>query len=247
MRADEVRQRYTTPLTAPAYAPAIPRFTNREYLNIYYRTDFEAARAVTPEPLVVEDPIVRFELMNMGDVTAYGPYVEAGQAVAVSFDGERGEYLTAMYVDNFPAIAIGREINAYPKVLGTPRLYVDQAALVGTLDYGSLRVATATMGYKHHALDPDEARASVTVPTYAVKYVVGYDATKRVCELTRTQIEDVTVIEAWTGPARLQLFEHVLAPLADLPVREIVSATHIVTDLSLGPVRPVHDYLAPDG
>ena len=40
------------------------------------------------------------------------------------------------------------------------------------------------------------------------------------------------------GPARLQLFEHALAPLADLPVREIVSASHIRVDLTLGRFAP---------
>ncbi len=47
----------------------------------------------------------------------------------------------------------------------------------------------------------------------------------------------IEVKERWTGPARLQLFEHALAPMADLPVREIISASHIVTDLTLAPVR----------
>ena len=63
-------------------------------------------------------------------------------------------------------------------------------------------------------------------------------------QLVRTEITDVVVKGAWTGPARLQLFAHVLAPMADLPVREIVSASHILTDLTLAPVKPVHDYLA---
>ncbi|MCF8608376.1 acetoacetate decarboxylase family protein [Gordonia sp. HY442] len=62
--------------------------------------------------------------------------------------------------------------------------------------------------------------------------------------LVRTEITDVTVKEAWTGPARLQLLEHVMAPMADLPVLEVVSASHIVTDLTLAPVPPVFDYLA---
>jgi acetoacetate decarboxylase len=48
---------------------------------------------------------------------------------------------------------------------------------------------------------------------------------------------------AWTGPARLQLFEHALAPLADLPVREIVSTSHILVDLTLGRAECVFDYL----
>jgi acetoacetate decarboxylase len=52
-----------------------------------------------------------------------------------------------------------------------------------------------------------------------------------------------TIHGAWTGPARLQLFEHVLAPMADLPVREIVHASHI-PDLILAAPSVVNDYLA---
>ncbi|MBA8825950.1 acetoacetate decarboxylase [Saccharopolyspora lacisalsi] len=244
MKSQQVRQALTTPLSSPAYAASVPRFTDREYLNIVYRTDHDALRAVVPEPLEIDDPLVRFEVMRMNDVSSFGPYTETGQAIPVRFGAERGEYLHAMYLDNFPATASGRELSAYPKVLGSPELSVDQAALVGTLDYGRQRVATATMGYKHQPLDPERAEAQITVPTYMLKIVPGYDRSPRVCELVRTEITDITVKQAWTGPARLQLFEHVLAPLADLPVREIVSASHVLTDLTLGPVSPIHDYLA---
>ncbi|MFF7868426.1 acetoacetate decarboxylase [Streptomyces qaidamensis] len=243
MKAEDVRQHVTTPLAGPAYAPMVPRFTDREYLNIVYRTDPDALRAVVPEPLRIDEPLVRFEVMKMGDVSGYGPYTEAGQAIPVSFEGEQGEYLHAMYLDNFPATASGREVSAYPKVIGSPALYVDSGALTGTLDHGSVRVATATMGYKHHELDRAEAEAQITVPTFMLKTIPGYDGLPRVQELVRTRITDVTVKGAWTGPARLQLFQHVLAPLADLPVLEVVSASHILTDLTLSGVEPVHDYL----
>ncbi|MEV5298222.1 acetoacetate decarboxylase [Amycolatopsis methanolica] len=243
MKATDAARRHTTPLTNPAYAPVVPRFTDREYLNIVYRTDVDALRAVVPEPLEIDEPLVRFEVMRMGDVSGYGPYTEAGQAIPVRLGDERGEYLHAMHLDNFPATASGREVSAYPKTVGAPRLYVDHGALVGTLDYGTLRVATATMGYKHHPLDLAEAREQIAVPTFMLKIVPGYDGRPRVAELVRTRITDVTVKQAWTGPARLQLFEHVLAPLADLPVREVVSASHVLTDLTLAPVTPVHDYL----
>ncbi|MCU1682546.1 MAG: acetoacetate decarboxylase [Amycolatopsis sp.] len=244
MKAEEVLRHVTTPLANPAYAPVSAKFTNREYLNITYRTDPDALRAVVPEPLRIDEPLVRFEVMKMGDATAYGPYVESGQAIEVSFDGEQGEYLHAMYLNNFPATAAGREVSAYPKTIGEPNLYVDNGALVGTLDYGTLRVATATMGYKHYELDRREAEAQITTPTFMLKIIPGYDGSPRVSELVRTAITDVVVKGAWTGPARLQLFQHVLAPLADLPVLEVVSASHIMTDLTLAPVKPVHDYLA---
>ncbi|MET7934151.1 acetoacetate decarboxylase [Streptomyces sp. NPDC005322] len=243
MKEADVARHIATPLVNPAYAPVVPRFTNREYLNIVYRTDADALRAVVPEPLEIGEPLVRFEVMRMGDVTGYGPYTESGQAIRVRYDGEWGEYLHAMYLDNFPATASGREAGAYPKTVGQPGLYVDHGALVGVLDYGTLRVATATMGYKHYEMDLEDAARQISVPTYLLKLVPGYDGTPQVAQLVRTEITDVEVKGAWTGPARLQLFEHVLAPLADLPVREVISASHIVTDLTLAPATPVHDYL----
>lgn len=245
MQEADVLHHLTTPLTAPVYPPRPTRFTDREYLNVVYRTDPEALRAVVPEPLRIDEPLVRFEVMNMAEVDGYGPYVESGQAIQVTLDGERGEYLHTMYLDNFAATVSGRELSAYPKVIGTPRLRVDQGALVGTLDRSGERVATATMAYKWEPLDLDEARAQITVPTYMVKIVPNvFTGELRAADLVRTEITDVVVKEAWTGPARLQLFEHALAPMADLPVLEVVSASHIVTDLTLAPVRPAHDYLA---
>ncbi len=232
-----------TPLSAPAFPAVQPRFFDREYLNIVYRTDPDVLRAVVPAPLEIDEPLVRFEVMKMNDVTGYGPYTEAGQAIQVVFDGERGEYLHAMYLDSFAATASGREVGAYPKVMASPSLYVDHGALVGTLDYGTVRVATATMGYKQYELDAQQAEAEITVPTFMLKTIPDYDGSLRVQELVRTEITDVVVKAAYTGPARLQLFQHVLAPLADLPVLEVLSASHIITDLTLAPAKPVHDYL----
>ena len=48
---------------------------------------------------------------------------------------------------------------------------------------------------------------------------------------------------AWSGPAALDLRPHALAPVADLPVLEVVSAIHILADLTLGLGSVVHDYL----
>ncbi|WP_420450286.1 acetoacetate decarboxylase [Ilumatobacter sp.] len=244
MEADRVARRFTTPMTAPAYSPGRYRFIDREYMNIVYRTDPDALRAVVPEPLQIDEPLVRFEIMHMGDVGGYGPYTEGGQAIPVRFGDEKGEYLHAMYLDNFPATAAGRELSAYPKTIGAPRLRVEEGALIGTLDVTSERVATATMGYKHRELDLDEARSQITVPTFMLKVVRGHDVEPVMCDLVRTEITDVEVKGAWTGPARLQLFEHVLAPLADLPVLEVVDVSHIMTDLTLAGVEKVHDYLA---
>jgi len=36
---------------------------------------------------------------------------------------------------------------------------------------------------------------------------------------------------------------HVLAPLSDLPVLEVLSANHMIMDLTIGRGEVIHDYL----
>jgi acetoacetate decarboxylase len=247
MKLDEVSKQITTPLDAPAFPRGPYRFNNREFMNIIYRTDMDALRKIVPEPLEIDEPLVKFEVIRMPDVTGLGSYTESGQVIPVQFNGEKGDYVHSMYVDNHPAIAAGREIGAYPKKLGKPNFFIDSDTLVGTLDYGSLRVATATMGYKHRPLDPEKARAEICKPYFMLKHLRNNDGTPRICELVRGEITDITIHGAWTSPARLQLFAHALAPLADLPVLEVVYASHILTDLTLPRTRVVHDYLATEG
>jgi acetoacetate decarboxylase len=60
----------------------------------------------------------------------------------------------------------------------------------------------------------------------------------------RYYLEDVTVKGAWSGPAALELAHHALAPVAMLPVLEIISSTHILTNMTLGMGQVIHDYMA---
>src|SRR5436309_1399253 len=107
MKKEDVVRQYTTPIAAPAFVQGPHRFKRREYLNITYRTDREALAKLVPEPLEIDQPLVRFEVMKMPDTTGYGAYVECGQAAVVRMDREQGEFLLAMYLDNLPAIAAG--------------------------------------------------------------------------------------------------------------------------------------------
>ena len=90
------------------------------------------------------------------------------------------------------------------------------------------------MGYKHRVLDHEPLLKSLAKPAFMIKIIPHVDCTPRVCELVRYYTEDVTLKGAWAGPAALQLFDHALCDVNRLPVRQIVSASHFVTDLTLG-------------
>ncbi|MEX3949089.1 acetoacetate decarboxylase [Paraburkholderia sp. EG287B] len=245
MTEDEVRaSAYAMPLTSPAY-PKVPyRFVDREFVIITYRTDPEALARVVPAPLRPVEPIVKYEFINMPDSSGLGSYTESGQVIPVTLDGVAGGFTHAMYLDSEAGIASGRELLGFPKVLAQPKLEVRNDALVGTLDYNGVRVATATMAYKYKALDLASVRKTLEAPGYLLKILPHVDCTARVCEIVRYYIEDLTVKGAWTGPASLELHPHCFAPVAKLPVLEVLSAVHLLTDLSLGNAEVVYDYLS---
>ncbi len=243
MKEQEVLDRaFAMPLTQPAYPRGPYRFINREFFILTYRTDPERLRAQVPAPLEIESPLVKYEFIRMPD-SPFGDYTESGQVIPVSLGGRKGNYTLSMFLDGHPAIAGGRELWGFPKKLGKPTLRAETDTLLGTLDCGSIRVATGTMGYKHRALDLANVKAGLSAPNYLLKIIPHVDGTPRICELVEYHLQDIEVKGAWTGPGALSLTAHALAPVADLPVLEVVTATHIVADLTLGMGRVVHDYL----
>ena len=245
MNIDDVkRNAFAMPLTSQAFPPGPYRFWNREFLIVAYRTDPDALRAVVPEPLQFTDPIVKYEFIRMPDSNGFGDYTESGQVIPVTFEGQAGGYVHSMYLNDEAPIAGGRELWGFPKKLAAPSLTSEKDTLLGTLDYGPVRVATATMGYKHRALDPDAVMKSLLAPNYLLKIIPHVDGGPRICELVRYYLEDVVLKGAWTGPAALDLAHHALAPVARLPVLEVLSGTHLLTDMTLGMGSVIHDYLA---
>jgi len=244
MKTTEVKQRaFAMPLTSPSYPRGPYRFINREFFVVTYRTDPAALRAMVPEPLLPAGDLVKFEFIRMPDSTGFGAYTESGQVVPVTWKGKPGTYQIAMYLDDESPIAGGREIWGFPKKLAKPHLRVEADTLLGTLDYGPVRIATGSMGYKHRALDAKKVLAGLQQPNYLLKIIPDVDCSPRICELVEYGLDDLVVKGAWEGPAALELHAHALAPVAALPVLEVISGAHILTDLTLGLGRVVHDYL----
>ena len=247
MREKEVLERaFAMPLTSPAYPPGPYRFVNREYLIITYRTDAAKLRSVVPAPLEFDEreALVKYEFIRMPNSTGFGDYTESGQVIPVAFKGRKGSYTHCMFLNDHPPIAGGRELWGFPKKLANPILHTEIDTIVGTLDYGPVRIATATMGYKHVEADLGAVRASLELPNFLLKIIPHVDGSPRICEIVEYHLEEIVLKGAWTGPGALTLHPHALAPIAELPVRRVISATHILADLTLGLGKVVHDYLA---
>lgn len=243
------------PAASPSYPRGPYRFVDREYLIISYQSDPQAIRAALPEPLQPDGSnTVLYEFIRMYDSAGFGSYSESGVVIPAQFNGEPVNFTAQMYLDNEPPIAGGREIWGFPKKHGQPRLSVVHDALTGTLDYAGVQVAVGTMGYKHQHLLYDVAgkkqcsSASIiekmSGTSVNLKLIPGVDGRLAIAQLVAYNLSDITVKGAWSGPARLHLVPHVNAPVADLPVRNVLGGLHFIADLTLPYGRVLHDYLA---
>lgn len=250
MRAEQVlKNAFAMPIENPSYPPGPYRFVNREYLIITYRTSREALDAVVPEPLEILEPVVKYEFIRMPDSTGFEDYTESGQVIPVRLrdgkgGGQTGGLVHSMFLNDDPPIAGGRELWGFPKKLASPALKVERDTLFGTLDFGSARVATGTMGYKHRALPAEQALHALSEPGFLLKIIPHVDGTPRICELVQYYLRDVELKGAWTAPAALEFSPRVLAPVAALPVLQVLSGVHLVADLTLELGSVVHNYLA---
>jgi acetoacetate decarboxylase len=246
MKISEIKK---NAFSMPYFSTIVPKIEygmrKREYFIISYESDINILKQLVPEPLEVKSNIVKFEFMNMPDASGFGSFSEAGQLIEVEYKGKKGSYSHAMYLNDFAPISAGREIWGYPKKLASPSLSIDTDTLLGTLKYNSVKVACGTMGYKYKALDIAAVQKSmVETPIFLIKiipHVNGKDVS--VCQLVRCYLSNINVHEAWTGPAQLQLFEHAIAPVTALPIKKIISGTHIIADVTLPGGEVVFDYL----
>jgi acetoacetate decarboxylase len=235
---------FCLPFSNPTYSKGPYRFIDREYLIITYETDIEALKRVVPEPLIIEKPLVKYEFIKMPNSSGFGDYTESGQVIEVSYNGKKGDFVHSMYLDSEKPIAAGREIWGFPKTLAYPSLRVDTDVVIGELFYQKALVARGTMGFKEQKVDCLALQHALeTTDNYLLKMMPHVDGSLRICELVSYRLEKVNVKEAWQSKGALDLFSHALAPVADLPVKKIVSALHFVADLTLPFGKVVCDYL----
>ncbi len=246
----ELKQILSLP-SMPAISPSYPtgpyRFINREYFIITYESEGSAIRSAVPEPLEpTSDNLVYYEWIAMPDSTGFGSYTESGCVIPCTFEGQPCNFTVQMYLDDEPPISAGREIWGFPKKYAHPKLEVIKDTLTGTLVYAGQTVAMGTMGYKHSDLKRGAQNiiAALAKTQVNLKLIPGVDGQLGIAQLVAYNLCEINLKGAWAGPAQLHLIPHVNAPVASLPVKQVLGGRHLVADLTLPFGRVLHDYLA---
>ena len=182
----------------------------------------------------------------MPDSAGFGSYQESGVVIPCTLNDEPVNYTAMMFLNDEPPITAGREIWGFPKRWGEPSLKISRDTLTGVLSYAGERVAMGTMAYKHEKLgcEPQDCAAKLSKTSVNLKLLPCVSGKPLAAQLVAYNLTDITVKGFWRGPARLHLVPHVNAPVADLPVLNVIEGQHFIADLTLPYGRIVHDYLA---
>jgi acetoacetate decarboxylase len=222
MNIDDIRHTaYAMPLTNPSFPRGPYRFFDREYLIVTYRTDPQALRAVVGMPLEITEPLVKYEFIRMPDSTGFGDYTESGQVIPVRYAGQEG-LLCPLDVPGQRSRADRRRTRkpGLSEETGAAQNHARRRCNRGHIALRAVPLcALATFGYKHRAADKQETLRALRTPNFVLKIIPHVDGARpRICELVRYRLEDIQVKESWSVPAELQLFRHVFADVARLPV-----------------------------
>jgi Acetoacetate decarboxylase len=243
------RSAWSTPLDAPLYPRYPIPFRDIEFLTLQYRTDPEAIRRLVPEPLEPTGDTVLLHVARMGDVPGIGAGIHecnvmVGVRLATADGAISASYSPYFFLDSDRAIAQGREVQGQPKRAAIVDLEVRGDLVVGTVVANGIDILTGTLPYKQRRASLDELRARVDMITNInLKIVPNMDGTIALRQLVARDLENVRVLECWSGPGTVELRPNAAAPLYRLPVMELLDGYHWRAEFDLVGGRVLHDYL----
>jgi acetoacetate decarboxylase len=231
------------PMIAPSYASGPFELRNREHIVFRYRTDPEAIARALPEPLIPNEKDEVFIMFSQTEGAGLGQYHKCDMYIPAYYKGEYVHYGVQSYVDSSATRTAGREVYGLPSKIGFPTIEVKKDTIITKLKYGEEEIAMGTMTYHHKSLAQSDAKSFLKVPLVNLKLIPSAKQGEvDVAKLTQYHYEDVQIKSAHVGPSRIELTPHVNAPLADLPVLEILEGIMIVADVNMSKATPLYDY-----
>lgn len=225
---------YSMPVDAPAYQKPPFYYRGTHAISVAYETDTAAALALLPEPLALPEPAIAALSFYEYRWSTFGPYNEVILSLMVEHKGRPLTYIAHIAVTTEPPMLGGREIWGYPKKLAAIDFKLERDMIYGTLERpAGVRLASAVVRPERPA--PNGQVPALKPVSLRLIPSPEENAERPTCaELIEAEIE-VRMIEAWVGNGSIQFAEgSTLDPWNALPVKKIMSANYMVSDMTLG-------------
>lgn len=197
---------------------------------VEYKTDPELAKAIVPEPLVVDpDGIIRVVLSNVVMHLGEGFDMEIGSgvfAVKASYKGQSGYYIVTMPMTTEAAVIGGRETYGEPKKIADIAFANDNGQITSSIT----RHGMSYIEFKGNIGDETPAQ-DIEDKMYCYKIFPspsgeGFDSDPLLVQLNISRRQK----QSFKLEGELVLNESPVDPVADLPIREIVSMVYEIVD-----------------
>ncbi|MGU3285130.1 acetoacetate decarboxylase family protein [Methylobacterium mesophilicum] len=221
----------TMPVHADPLSFTNATFTGVDQVTFKYQTRTEAAAALLPVELEIEDnPEVSVMFLNYG-FSSVGPFREYIHIIHARFRGEEVGFVPHIFISNERGMLAGREREGYPKLLGEIDFDMRQSNVYGLLTAKMSRPAGVTLA--QGLFRPSEMVGGVSEDKPVVIKAIGLrvlgsavpDSPLTVCELVPSALEFFSG-QIWSGDGSLMFTgASSLTPLHELPVVGAVEAT----------------------
>lgn len=221
--------------TMPVHADPLS-FTNASFRGVNqvtfsYRTHTDAAAALMPAELEIEqDPKVSVMFLSYG-FSSVGPFREYIHIIHARFRGEEVGFVPHIFISNERGMLAGREREGYPKLLGEIDFDMNRSNVYGLVTAQLSRPAGITLA--QGIFRPSELVGEISEAEPRVIKAIGLRVIGSavpggplpVCELVPSGLEFFTG-EIWSGDGSL-LFTGASAfsALHELPIVGTVAAT----------------------
>ncbi|MEM7157116.1 MAG: acetoacetate decarboxylase family protein [Myxococcota bacterium] len=233
---------YCVPQDAPLYQRPPCRYTDsRLQLISFVAANRDALAALVPAPLVPNPDGQAALMVNRLTADVFGTYHEVALLVPSSLNGVEGAFTAYMYLDQDNPMGAGREIWGFPKKLATIGIEGD-GQIATRVERGGSAIIESVL-----ELGPEIAPSDVPFnPTFFnLKLVpsVREGAPPDVMQLTSTVLQDVEIMGARAGGAKVELRSTPNDPLGAIAPKEVLGAVEVHTNFTLTFGEVAHDYL----
>jgi len=236
-------ENWTTPVDAPMYGPLPTVYRDVVFNTVYFRTDPANIAPLLPEPFEPgEDGICAALAIEVAFSSSYGPFNEMGVVAQVTFRGQKGFYLAALYLNNDSAIAAGREIYGSPKKMAEVTFEDHGEVFVATCRRSGIDIIRLTS----RILTPAKEDDFIPVfPIFNLKMIPRIDKPEpAIKQVTSAGVDNAKLRWLYKAAGTVQFQPSVSGDFARLQPQEILGASRSKMDYEQGFGEVVYDYLA---
>ncbi len=245
MLENEVRRLLTTPVNVPFYRTraSAAQYPRCDPVRLLHTTTRQPGSCYRNRCSLTRFRQASIIFTQYHDVFSNTPLVEVSQVINATLTGWSTTTFATVYSDSILTTLINRALFVQPILPGLPSITHTDGTSRMTLSIGpdescTRRPSTNVIRWMLllRRLPPLVRRCFSTFGAWLFRGGTSHRS------LVAVQPERVAVSEAYVSPYRMQFRDHIMAPMEDLPVRQLATAVRTIATITPGGANTLFSY-----